>query len=240
MTLAIVRNEQEARSHLRRNHSFIGEIDLAQAGIEQAGGLEYPYPGFGLYLSYQTTPPGTQLRVFFDRNITKSVLMRPGTAFYPGPVETQGRRASAYFERLFIQRTAESADVGTAHLVVLGAPEARFSEDPSGLGYMSDVVTVSPINDTLVVRYGPTVLNSLSSARLYIHNTGAELLENVQVEISPDGVAWEEILVNQFGSLAAGALRSRNLPANIELLRVRAAAEAGNTTSANFWLSGRY
>lgn len=239
--LQIAKSEREAYEFLRRNLSYIGEIDLAQPGIDRDGGLEYPYPGFGFYMSFQGTPPGAQLRVFFDRDYTKSILVRPGTYFKPGPVDREGRRAHSYFDRLYVQRTADSAAHGTVNLVMLGTPEAVYGEEPTAAGGSTIVGAQATITDEDLIRFGPEPIANLNSARLYIQNTGAvDDIYIVRVQISPDGLAWEEVSVAQFNDLGPQALRSRALPNNVNYIRVRAQTQEGSETTGRFWVTGRY
>lgn len=238
--MQVARNEGEAYEFLRRHQSYIGAVDLSETGLDQQGGLEYPYPGFGFYMSFQGTAPGAQLRVFFDRDFTKSILVRPGTYFKPGPIDRDGRRAHSYFDRLYIQRTADSAVNGLANLVMLGTPEAEYSEESTAVAATSIDSGIQLITDEDLVVFGPEPMSNLLSARLYITNLGeANAIQTVQVQISPDGTWWEEVLIDQFSALAPLATRSRTLPPNINFIRVRAQT-AANTTGARIWISGRY
>ena len=72
---------------------------------------------------------------------------------------------------------------------------------------------------------------------VYVKNTHASAtLNDVLIEVSPDGVSWVEAIPGTFSGLTAGTLRTANYLGHYAYLRVE--ARASSNSSAAVWVSG--
>lgn len=82
-----------------------------------------------------------------------------------------------------------------------------------------------------------TDVSGMWNVTVYVKNTGGtNALTNVLIEVSPDGVSWEEVNDNALDALAVGELRSANYMGHYAYIRVEGQSASGTTTSV--WLSG--
>lgn len=93
---------------------------------------------------------------------------------------------------------------------------------------------------TIVILASVEVL-SYSNFTITVKNTGGvNAIDNVYVEVGPDGTEWSLIATYDTNIAAGGSARIVSVSNNSDrYLRVRAAATAAVTTSTNCWITGR-
>ena len=216
----------ELKAELNRQNTYRTAIDLSNAALDTGNGKPFNAAGFGLYLSHHLTPPNTIVQIALDHNFERTMIMRPGYYYNPGP-GVNPKRQRSYFARWWARIVDGGDTTGIAFMVVLGNPDAEYYEELGSTPYQLTQTTAVPSADTTVLAI--TDISTIDNPRIYVRNSGANDFTDLNVEISADGVNFAEILTGQLLA-AAGQTLTQELPQGIVKIRVRANS-AGATTA---------
>ena len=109
-----------------------------------------------------------------------------------------------------------------------------LSEQFGGAAVALDVA----VSEAYAVVVAPVDVQLYPDLGFYVQNQGADALESVIVETSPEESGRPWVLVDEVAAaVASGAVAFGSLSAQaLKWIRIRAKCGAGDTATANFWL----